>query len=95
MWPRDKNLGMAVMFFDAGCFPLLLLPAGEEWEDGGISIRSFGGFNCIVRFPKGSHKDHEHGNAPPYSWRTFIGSKSRLLFKLIANDLILINGNMN
>lgn len=67
MWPRDKNLGMAVMFLDAGCFPLLLLPAGEEeWENGGISIRSFGGFNWIVRFSKGSHKDQEHGNAPLY-----------------------------
>lgn len=65
MWPRDKNLGMAVMFFDAGCFPLLLLPAWkEEGEIGGISIWSFGGFNWIVRFLKGSHKDQEHGNAP-------------------------------
>lgn len=32
---------------------------------------------------------------PCMNHRTSIGSKSRLLFKLIANDLILINGNMN
>lgn len=55
MWPRDRNLGIAVtLFFDAGCLlmppPRLLLPGSEEREEWEI--------NYELVSPGVAHKGH-------------------------------------